>query len=115
MFRQLRHRLARIQFSLDKLPHQIVHYTLSNNWVRFSILKMLSPFPGLKEFLRQQVANIRQNFIKKRILYLHKIHPTMKIREKNRPDPIKPESLLVRESEPRSSAEILQLIRKELQ
>jgi hypothetical protein len=86
----VRRTLARIRFTIDKIPHQLIHYTLGNTVIRLAILKLLSPFPRLKVFLRENVARVQQGFIKKRIFYKRSIHPMMVIQSRRQAAPISP-------------------------
>lgn len=111
----LRHFIARIQFTIDKIPHWFVHHTVSNDRLRKSVLKMLEPFPGVTHFLRKNIQAIQQEFIKKRILYQRRVHPTMMLNKKAKQAAINPKLLTVHESSPRSAQDILQRIEQELQ
>ena len=100
---------ARVRFTLDKIPHQIIHYTLGNGPVRLTILALLKPFPRLKHFLRNWVAGIQQAFFKKRILYQRRIHPTM-VQKKL----VKAEIINFDKKSTPSISEIIERIKKEL-
>lgn len=107
--------LARIRFTIDKIPHQIIHYTLGNAYIRLGILRVLAPFPRLKVFLRENVARIQQGFVKKRILYQRSIHPTMVMKQRRQASPVRPEDLIRIETKPRSVRDILRQIDLELE
>lgn len=107
--------LARLRFTIDKIPHQIIHYTLGNTYIRLTILKLLAPFPRLKVFLRENVARVQQGFVKKRILYQRSIHPTMVIKSRRQASPVQPQDLTRVETAPRPVREILRQIELELE
>lgn len=111
----VRRTLARIRFTIDKIPHQLIHYTLGNTVIRLAILKLLSPFPRLKVFLRENVARVQQGFVKKRILYQRSIHPTMVMQSRRQAAPIRPESLSQVNQEPRTVQDIVRRIEIELE
>lgn len=106
---------ARWKFIIDKIPNQIIHYTLGNEFTRLTILKLLAPFPRLKIFLREHVARIQQGFIQKRILYQRSIHPTMVIQGRRQASPVTPESLVCQDAKAPSVPEILRRIESELE
>lgn len=110
----LRRAVARVRFTIDKIPHWLVHHTLSNERLRKSGLKLLEPFPGVTQFLRKQIHEVQQGFVKKRILYQRRIHPTMMLNKKVKQAAINPELLIVVQSDPRSAQEILRRIEQEL-
>jgi hypothetical protein len=106
--------LARIRFTFDKVPHQIVHYTLTNEVARQTLLKLLQPFPGLKSFLKGNVLRIQQSFFKKRILYQRSMHPSMVLKKKERQITVDPKKLTQTESAYLSPQEVLRRIEQEL-
>ncbi len=110
----MRRTWARWKFIIDKIPNQIIHYTLGNEFTRLTILKLLTPFPRLKIFLREHVARIQQGFIQKRILYQRSIHPTMVIQGRRQASPVTPESLVCQDAKAPSVPEILRRIESEL-
>jgi hypothetical protein len=112
---QMRRTWARWKFTIDKIPHQIIYYTLGNQIIRLSILKLLAPFPRLKVFLREYVVSIQQAFVQKRILYQRNIHPTMVIKGRRQASPVSPESLVCQDSQAPSVPEILRRIERELE
>lgn len=105
---------ARVRFTLDKIPHQIIHYTLGNGPVRLTILALLKPFPRLKHFLRNWVAGIQQAFFKKRILYQRRIHPNMALHQKFQRHPIAAADLTQVPKASPTLSEIRSRIRREL-
>ena len=106
--------IARIKFAIDNILYQIMHYTLSNQYVRKSALKFLKPFPGVTYFLRRNIQAIQQGFIKKRILYKRRINPTMMLNKNAKKTDIYLKQLTVIEPTPRSTQDILQRIEQEL-
>ena len=104
---------ARMRFTIDKIPHQIIHYTLGNNAVRLTILAILKPFPRLKITLREWVAGIQQGFFQKRILYQRRIHPNMTLHQKYEEHPIRAQDLTVAKPAP-TLPEIRERIAREL-
>jgi hypothetical protein len=112
---QMRRTWARWKFIIDKIPNQIIHYTLGNEITRLTILKLLAPFPRLKIFLRDHVAQIQQRFIQKRILYQRSIHPTMVIKGRRQASSVSPETLACQDSQAPSVPEILRRIERELE
>jgi hypothetical protein len=110
----LRRAIARFQFTLDKIPHWFVHHTLSNERLPKAALKLLEPFPGVTHFLRKNIQAVQQGFVKKRILYQRRIHPTMMLNKKVKQAAIDPKLLIVVQSAPPSAQEILQRIEQEL-
>jgi len=115
MHPNLRRTLARIRFTIDKIPHQVIHYTLGNTVIRLAILKVLAPFPRLKIFLRENVARVQQGFVKKRILYQRSIHPTMVMQSRRQASPVDPQDLIRVHAAPRRVQEILRQIDLELE
>lgn len=83
MSNKIRRALARIRFAMEKIPYQVMYYTLGNPMIRMGILKSLASFPRLEKFLREFAVRIRQRYVKKRISYQRSIHPTMKIKNSN--------------------------------
>lgn len=114
MSNNFRHLVARIQFTIDKIPHWFLHHTLSNERLRKAVLKMLEPFPGVTHFFKKNIQVIQQRFIKKRILYQRRIHPTMMLNKKAKKAAIDPKLLTIVESTPRNAHDILQRIEQEL-
>lgn len=114
MANKLKHVVARIQFTIDKIPHWFLHHSLSNERLRKSVLKMLEPFPGVTHFLKKNIQVIQQRFIKKRILYQRRIHPTMMLNKKAKQTAIDPKLLTVIAPTPRSAQDILRRIEQEL-
>lgn len=110
----LRRAVARVRFTIDKIPHWLVHHTLSNERLRKAVLKLLKPFPRVTQFLRKQIHAIQQGFVKKRILYQRRIHPTMMLNKKAKQAAIDPKLLTVIQPAPRSAQEILRRIEQEL-
>ena len=106
--------LTHVRFTFDKIPHQIIHYTLGNPMVRLSILALLKPFPRLKHFLRNWVASIQQAFFKKRILYQRRIHPNMALHQKFQRHPIAAADLTQVPKAVPTLSEIRSRIRREL-
>ena len=106
--------VAHIRFTIDKVPHQIVHYTLTNDIVRQTLLKLLQPFPGLKSFLKGNVQRIQQSFFKIRILYQRSMHPSMVLKKKEWQITVDPKKLIQTESAHLSPQEVLHRIEQEL-
>lgn len=113
MRERIRQILVRTQFLIDQIPHQIIHYTLGNQAIRFFLLRALAPFPNLKSFLHRQAAKVQQNFFKKRILYQRKIHPTMLTKNAHLVPKIGPETFQNHQAQVPSIEVILERIQKE--
>ena len=110
----MRRTLARIQFALNTIQYQMMHYIFGNTLIRSYILKLLKSFPKLENFLRQNAVEIRQEFVKKRILYQRSIHPTMVIKSARASQKIHPQGFQICQNHIPSVDEILQRIDKEL-
>lgn len=122
---RLRLASATARFKISKVPFQLIHHTLRHDMVRQAVLKILSYFPNVKQFLQARFRGTQQSLDAERVVFQSFLTeedarwkrysiPNLIIAKNRKTSPVSPIDLALVQTKQRAIEEILKRIDKEV-